>query len=460
MAIIFADDFQQWPAALGSGFVGSSSPFLITEMSNLHLVYQRVEAMGFHLPALGYSSNGGAWSYPTVYYDINKKLLQISDYRPSRNQYAFSGASGLRRTISYKGDKLYASFALEFGGAATDKGDFLLFGTVPAGPNDYTAFNAVPQPFLYAVGIDANGFYTFNGISTEAQAFYRPASVRAFIDVVFASDYMELWVNDVMVSRQDSLGIMPTEIALTMGKIGGTNGTSGVVIWVHSYMLSDNSGGFGQRMGRKVVKTQQVQAITTDATVSASPANSTALSVIRKYADDPAALTSTNMIGHLTSSAGYTNMEFTVPAYTGNGNVYAVIVHAQFKRLTPSGDGLGLRPYATVSGTKKWGNVTAPSSTWKLHTLELEAVPKDTTTFGFLYDYADTNKLYISDVEKVEVYGNPAPAHKLYSYLGQPTFNLTGAETATFDAYVFDYARSNLSLTKTDIQNISFMQNQ
>lgn len=460
MAVIFADDFQQWPTAKGGGPVSSSSPFLIWDITNYGTVCPRVEAMGFHSPAGGYSSNGGSWSYPTLHYDTVRGLLQISDYRPSVDLYAVVGASGLRRTIAYKGDTLYASFALEFGGSGTGKGDFLLFGTAPAGPADYSATNAMPMPFLYSVGIDANGFYTFNGVSTEAQAFYRPASVRVFIDVVFSPDFMELWINDVLVSQQPSLGILPTEIALTMCRIGGAAGTSGLVIYAHSYMLADNSGGFGQRMGRKVVKTQQIQTATTDATVSASPANSTALTVLRKYADDPAALTGNNIIGHLTSNAGYTNTEFTVPAYTGFGNVYAVFVHAQAKRSSPANDGLGLRPYATVSGVKKWGNVGRTSSRWNLFSLELEAVPKDTTVFGLMYDYADLNKLYISDAAKVEVYGEPVIERGLFGYLGQPVVNKSDVETTTFDSYVFDYAQSSLSVTKTDIQNTSFMQNQ
>lgn len=460
MAVIFADDFQQWPTAKGGGPVASSSPFLAPGISNYNTVCPSVEAMGFHSPAGGYNSNGGGWSYPTVFYDAVRELLQIIDYRPIYNSYAIPGASGLRRTIAYKGDTLYASFALEFGGSSTESGDFLLFGAVPAGPNDYTSSNAMPMPFLYSVGIDANGFYTFNGVSTTAQAYYRPASVRVFIDVVFGPDFMELWINDVMVSQQASFGIKPTEIALTLCKFGGSNGTTGLALYVHSYILSDNSGGFGQRMGRKVVKTQQIQTVTTDATVTASPANSTALTVLRKYADDPAALTGNNMLGHLTSSAGYINTEFTVPAYTGKGNVYAAIVHAQAKRSSPANDGLGLRPYATVSGVKKWGKVGRTSSRWNLFSLELEAVPKDTTIFGFMYDYAELNKLYISDMEKIEVYGEQPFAYTPASYLGMPVIAKKVVDNTTFDSYAFDYAKSDLSVTKTDVLNISFMQDQ
>lgn len=459
MAIIFADDFQQWPTAKGGGPVATSSPFLAPGISNYLTVCPRVEAMGFHSPAGGYSSNGGGWSYPTVFYDAVRGLLQISDYRPSNNTYAIPGASGLRRTIAYKGDTLYASFALEFGGSSTESGDFLLFGAVPAGPNDYTSSNAMPMPFLYSVGI-ADGFYTFNGVSTTAQAYYRPASVRVFIDVVFGPDFMELWINDVRVSQQASFGIKPTEIALTLCKFGGSGGTGGLAIYVHSYMLADSSGGFSQRMGRKVVKTQQVQTVTTDATLTAVPANSTALATIRKYADDPAALTGNNILGHLTSSAGYINTEFTVPAYTGKGNVYAAIVHAQAKRSSPANDGLGLRPYATVSGTKKWGKVGRTSSRWNLFSLELEAVPKDTTIFGFMYDYAELNKLYISDAAKIEVYGEPDPVNTLGSYLAPPVVTKAAVDNTAFGSYVFDYAQSDLSVPKTDILNTSFMQNQ
>ncbi|MND96104.1 hypothetical protein D3C80_883800 [compost metagenome] len=87
-------------------------------------------------------------------------------------------------------------------------------------------------------------------------------------------------------------------------------------------------------------------------------------------------------------------------------------------------------------------------------------MPKDTTIFGFMYDYAELNKLYISDAAKIEVYGEPDPVNTLGSYLAPPVVTKTSVDNTAFSSYVFDYAQSTLSVTKTDVLNTSFMQNQ
>jgi hypothetical protein len=228
--------------------------------------------------------------------------------------------------------------------------------------------------------------------------------------------------------------------------------------------LADNTlPGYVGRFGRKIPKTYSVRGITTELTKSANPPASTDLAVIVRPADTPYSLTGGNMLGYFGSPDGYLNTDLTFIGFNRASAVYGACLHVQYKRLEPAADGMGVRPYVTnLAGTKLYGKAVAATSAFKLYMLEvpMDAVPKDITTFGFMYDYVDPNKLYISDTSKVEVYG-PIPRAALPGYLSNHvTVSKQPVETAQFNYYAFDYADTDLTLTKTDVLNVTYQQDQ
>lgn len=408
MALIYADDYQQWATAASDQikspgiypqYLGQNVPFYLAEMQGLG-IYQPSYAQGY----------GGANSilYSLLYDTTRGALMACHPRSPADGSAAL--ASGLRRKFEYDGDTLYFGTTIEFGGI-TDlfNGDFLFFGSNP----DSVVFTGADQvgAYLYGVGIDANGFFSFNGVSTTVQAYYKPATVLTYIDVVFTPTTMELWINNVLAATQARTNIKLKEFGITAGKLVKITG-SNFCIWIHSVIIADSTPGFGQRIGRKRAKTEQVQTTPTIESSLIPASGYIPLSIIRKFASGPTNETDIYMIGSLVSPLPYVRNDFGGTRVAAK-KPYASAMNIQVKRLFPSADGMAVHPYVTIAGTKVYGDKVLPSSTWKMFHVPLPIAADqnfNAFNFGYEHDYKDLNKVYAVDRQNTEVYGSEIAA--------------------------------------------------
>lgn len=437
MAIILADDFQQLATASSrSSYEGLPANASDADIS-MHLPI--INALGYDYPA----SLSGVFdnqTRPTVYYETTKKALAICFYA-GRTQ-DFPGATGLRRNIKYTGDTLYFGFSVSFSSEFTASGDFL----------DFSGF--------HKVGIDTSGYLTLDGDATDVKAYYSPSPLRLYLDVVISRTTIELWSNNVLLKSKSRTALPISSFFFTFEKMSGTAGC-----WLHSLIIADNTAGFGQRVGRRVVKTETITAAPVVGSTIQSLNSSPAVNVIRKYASGPLIETDTAMLGSLVYPKGYVTNEFNATRLATRVP-HAALVNIQAKRLSPSGDGLGVRPYLTIAAKKVYGKTTVPSSTWKAYTVEIPATENlnvENIVFGYEHEYAaSSNRLWLDDHAQVEVYGEKAYSNLPDGYVGasQLTTRSFATQTTAYDAYVFDYAKSNLTQTKTNIDNLTYQQDQ
>lgn len=405
MSIIFADDFQQWATAASTNiraaglypqYLGQNVPGYLDEMA----------CFGIFTPSYTQGFGGPNSILYSLYFDTQRGALCIVQPRAAAEGSMAAFASGYRRKISYEGDTLYFGTAIEIGGITPAySGDFLIFSS-----QDNPVFTMSDQvgTYSYGVGIDADGFYTFNGVSTTVQAYYKPASVVCYIDVIIGPDYMELWLDNVKVATQTRQNIPIKNFGLTAAKLVKTTNTN-FCIWIHSIIVADNSGGFGERIGRKRAKTEQIQSTPVVESSLVPAAGYIALAIIRKFASGPTNETDVNMIGNLSSPAPYVKNEFGVVRASAAQKPHGALVAIQAKRMTPSGDGMSIIPYSIINGTKVAGKIFRPSSTWKMFYIDTPIAPDQTftaATLGYTHDYKDLNKIFADDRTKVEVYGD------------------------------------------------------
>lgn len=403
MALIFADDFQQWNSGISSALKASGlyPQYLGQDVASY---VGEVNSLGIFQPSYTQGYGGANSVLFSLYYDTAKGALCVVQPRaPSENTMA-ALASGYRRKINYEGDTLYFGATIEIGGVTSVfNGDFLIFGNTPDSQN-FTATDQVGN-YLYGVGIDADGFYTFNGISTTVQAYYKPATVLCYIDVVFTPTSMELWINDVKVSTQTRQNIQLKEFGITAGKLVKITNQN-FCIWTHSVIVADNTEGFSQRVGRKRVRTEPVRS--TPTLESTYNGQQTALAGLSRYATTPTSEVDSQMLGSLVSPLPFVRNDF---GSTRNDakKPYGAAVNLQVKRLFPAADGLAVHPYVTIAGTKVYGNKVLSTSTWKEYSTEVPIAPGQTFTafnFGYEHDYKDLNKVYMVDRQNTEVFSD------------------------------------------------------
>jgi hypothetical protein len=398
MALIFADDFQQWSTASTS----LSGAGILQLFNNSHVQSYRgeVQCLGIYTPS--YVSLSVSYVGYSLLYDTTKKALCVAHGSTDTQS---PDASGFRKLISYEGDTLYFGLTMEFAGPYELSGNFLFFGNTPD-QTVFTATDGVGTNYLYTVGVDTNGFYTFNNVPTTVKAYYKPATVLSYLDVVLGPDYMELWINNVMQLRQTRTNINVKEFAISVSKMVNANNQS-FGIYMHSLILADNTDGFGQRIGRKRAKTEPVATVATLETVTNPVATYTPLQIISKFATGPTNETDTFMYGSLVSPLPYVRNDFT-GTRVATKKPYAAAINIQAKRLFPAGDGLGLHPYVTIAGQKVFGNKMVPSSTWKVFNVGVPIVTAQSFSafnFGYEHDYKDPNKVYAIDRQNAEVWG-------------------------------------------------------
>lgn len=402
MATIFADDFQQWNVS-GSGSIKAPGVFPQFLGQNIAPYQAEVTALGLYTAASTQGFGGDNSVVHTLLYDTQKGALYAAHGRAGLNNNA---ASGFRRQFSYEGDTLYVGFAMEFGtNFYTFPGDFMFFGNTPE-QTVFTTADGVGTNYLYTVGVDASGFYTFNGVSTTVPAYYLPATVVNYLDVVFGPDYMELWINDKRVATQARTNVNLKELAISTGRMV-TSANQFFCIYLHSLIIADNSeGGFSQRVGRKRVRTEQIATVALrESNLQSSTGDQ--LLTIKRFATGPTAEQDTQMWGSYVSPLPYLRNEFTAVKSTTK-KPYSAVVNIQSKRLYPAGDGLGVHPYVTIAATKVFGKKSVPTSTWKFLSVEVPIAAGQTFTdfnFGYEHDYKEQNKIYAIDRNNAEIYG-------------------------------------------------------
>lgn len=403
MALIFADDFQQWNTGISTGLKASG---LYPQYFGQDVAGYLGEAnsLGIYTPSYTQGYGGANSILFSLYYDTQKGALCVVQPRAPSEGTMAAFASGYRRRINYEGDTLYFGITFELGGVTSlFSGDFLVFGASTE-PVAFTAQDQVGN-YLHGVGIDADGFYTFNGISTTVQAYYKPATVLTYIDVTFTPTTMELWINNVLAATQVRQNIHLTEFGITAGKlVKATN--QNFCIWTHSVIVADNTEGYGQRAGRKRVKTEPV--VSTPLLESTYQGQQTALAAMSRYASSPTNEIDSQMLGSLVSPLPFVRNDFGGTRLAAK-KPYGAAVNLQAKRLYPSADGLAVHPYATIAGQKLYGNKVRPTSTWKEYSTEIPIAPGQTFAtfnFGYEHDYKDVNKVYMVGRQDTKVYGD------------------------------------------------------
>jgi len=433
MALIFADDFQQ----LGVAGNAMSSMFVTWVLNaSIPTFTQSIEAMGYTLPASSYYSNGAAW--PCVAYDPTEKALALS--RANVTDYS-AGVYGLQRKFNYAGDTVRFHVVLTINPTYQPSGTFIDFDG------------------LYAIGVNANGNYTMNGVEINYPAYYGAVRMKIFHEIVFGPDYMELWIGTTRVARQSRAGV-PVRV-MTVG-FASTYAQWG--IWLYSLIVADNTGtNFTGQIGRKTAKTFPVATVLAqESTVSAFPVATTAIALLARLADNKWAETGGQMLGSLTSPNGYVKN-----AYSGLKDTktpYAALINIQAKRRTPAGDGLGVQPYIKVGITKVSGAVTVPTSTWNVFSVEIPMAPSQVFTafeFGYDQDFADADRVFISNRDGVVVYGSASA--QSYALAGptftgkQPTISKTDIVDTTIVSYVADYSQTTV-ISMTPVSNLTYQQ--
>lgn len=402
MAVLFADDFQQWATA-ASDRVKAAGMYPQYLGQDVALYQSEIQSLGLYPPSVVQGFGGSNSILNSLLYDTQKGNLCIVQPRYDSQS---ANASGYRRTFKASGDTLYVGAVIEFGGALELAGNFLFFGSTPE-LSAFTGTDGVGANMPITVGIN-NGFFTFNGSATTVQAYFRPSVVRTYLDIVFGPDYMELWINDVMALRQVRANITMKEIAFSVSKMVTAYGQS-FCIYLNSLIIADNSGGFGQRIGRKVAKSAPVATVATMESTLLVSGSPTPLLTISRFATGPTTDYDSVMYGSFVSGLPFVKNDFT-GVRDNKLKPYAAVVHHQSKRAQPASDGLSIHPYVTVAGQKVYGNKTLTTSTWKQYCTDVPIVAgQDFTAFNFGYehDYTDLNKVWVDDRQETKVYGDP-----------------------------------------------------
>lgn len=442
MAIVLADDFQQlYPSAVAASYPGI---FPLDTVANQRTYIPIWNGLGYESPA-SFTSSSEYQSRPGVIYDIGRGALAIT-HTPNFTGINVGQYRGLlRQGIKYKGDTLNFSMCISLHGGYVATGTFLQF-------NDGEA----------TLGVDANGFYTLNGQTTTMQAYFPPAIVKQYIDLVFKPTVLEMWSGTDLILSVPRLNIPITKFFFNAYTMGATTNT--FVMWLHSLALIDNSPGFSERLGRRVIKTETIASVPLMESDLVRVNTASNLATILRMASGKYNELDVVMWGYFGTPKAYVRNEFT--ATRPNNKVpHAAFVTVQQKRQAAAGDGLGVRPYITLGGTRYYGEVCVPAYSWNLYPVEVPIPASQSftaVTFGYEHDYRDMNNIWVDDREKVDVYGDTMTTEMSFDYINKsPTVSSLGTvQNTSLDAYVFDYAKSNLNPAKTDILNTSYQQDQ
>lgn len=458
MALIFADDFQQLAANASTNNVTSGG----TSVATARTCADTIVAYGFDRPLISGTGRSSSSTYCAIHYGNQSQSLSIGNL--SGQPVYEDGVLSLNRKLKYTGDTLYFSFVATIYAGLKVTGKILAFGNS-----------------LYTLSILSNYNYALNGVDTGVLAYYENTSIKLFHEIIIGPDFIEFWISNDLVARQSR-----TAIPVDYFQLGFFEATT--TFWrvdVHSLIICDNAGTeFNTRIGRKTVKTFIPEAVVNVESTLSAIAGATVLTALKPTASSQNAEAVAPTIGSLISPDGYVTNSFTT---TIDKTPLAALINVQTKRRSPSGDGMTAVPYVKIGDTIVEGNRLLPSSLWNVLACGIPSaagLSQGKVEFGYVHDYVDMNKVFISDRTGVAVYGwdvafalrgsgyvsNPikyriapvdTPAYKMYVMpYTNPKFAQADVSNILFNAYTIDYAKTSLKTVKQDVTNTTFNQEQ
>lgn len=444
MALIFADDFQQLAknthTASGTNNTGPGATALY--------IADTFEALGFRRP---YTMLGAGVYWSSVAYNTTDGCLRFADRSESYTYYQpnADSAAGLKRDIVVKGDTFFLNMRW-------------------ASSNGFWYTNRYAGPFLslndglFTVSLNVANNYVLNGVDTGVQALYE-VEITQHLELIVGPDYVELWAGDNLVQRQNIATVPVTNFQICFPKPSALDSTSSA-FKLYSLIVADNSGtDFNTRIGRKLVKSVALTAIPSTQSTLETYSTTTMIQTLQTP------MQTLDLDIHSTRGFGnvYSKLPFVKTSLTGAvgtpTKVYAAAINIQAKRRELSNDGMGVLPYIKLVSTEEYGPVFVPRARWKAANIPMAITPNLTVNnieFGFMHDYApSTAKIYADDRSNVEVYGEPTPAIVVLPFQTYvPTMTNIALQTPTYSAYVFDYAKSDLNIANTPVNNLTYYQ--
>lgn len=457
MALIYADDFQQMKYMYDS-LGGNGQPAL--SYANTQ---DGLEAMGYYRPFTYQFLNGQQYQYyvSAGYWPaaVSRSCMVVH----SMGAFNFGNTSkigsgdfnGLRRALPVpKGDTLFFNFKWSMA------------------PGYWaTRMGATGEPFVklgpYALAFSPNKTLLFNGVDTGYLALY-DIEIPLITEIILGPTFAELWVGGELVTSQPRQPIPVSFFHFGFENFDGIKSSQdpGWNINIYGIIIADNSpGNISSRIGRKLVKTYEMNAVTATTATTEAGTITPLLDALRRPAQDMTANAGSVVGGNIYSPKPYTKTTFTGAKEAANQPIGAMM-HVQAKRRSPSGDGMLLFPWIKVGGVEipsAKGQVMRSRWLARCSPIEIPTNASFTTfDFGYYYDYDLTaSKVFVDDRTKVEVYGDNAAPPFVPSLPFQsaiPTTANLALQTATYSAYVFDYAKSDLNVANAPINNLTYYQ--
>jgi len=445
MALIYADDFQQF----AKNTYNTASVTNAVSSGVVPLICDQFEAMGFVRP-LAYTWGVNYWV--SAAYNTADGCMRIVD-RCGMPRTIYDGtAQGLKRNVVQKGDTFYLSMRW-----ASSQDGWL----VEYFPGNFLELN----DGLFTVGMSPNYTYTLNGVDTGYSSVFT-VEVTQLLEIIVGPGYIELWNGDYLVARQETDTLPITNFRIGIQRSFNATQYPHSFMKLYSLIVADNSGtSFNTRIGRKLAKSVAL------ATVSSTQSTLEQLggATVAQTLQTPMQTMDLNTDATLGYGNVYSKLPYVKTVLFGSigtpTKVYAAAVNVQAKRRELSNDGLGVQPYIKLATAEEYGDVFVPRGRWKAANIPMAITPEQTVNaieFGFTHEYpTPTDKVYVDDRTEVEVYGNtvvpPYVPYMPYQNTLPTTANLM-LQTPTYQAYVFDYAKSELDVTSTQINNLTFMQ--
>lgn len=448
MALIYADDFQQcrWMSVKTSSANGWT-PNAVTNTQ----ISTGFESMGFYRTAQCWFNNNGTTQYFTpVSYDQSAQQIILSNTNsPNGGGADATGIMGLKRDITVKGDTLFFSIRWLSQAAAVRlmAGDPLL------------KFND-----MFTVGFSTTGTLVVNGVDTGFSVVYE-VDTALLTEVILGPDYMEVWVGETQVTR-----VARSAIPITFFTVGfeksraSASGAKSFNFRFYSLIVADNSAGnIRSRIGRKQVISCPIETISTTGQIEVQ-AGTAQLDAIRQPVQDATANIGALVGGNIFSPTPFAKSTFTATIPANGQKVLGACIHVQAKKRNPTNDGVVVVAWVNVGGTEYVASVRPEiRARWKgwCAPIEVPDISTATLTFGYTHDYPAGGTVFVDDRTKVEVYGEPAVSLPALPWQSKVTTTANAqAQTATYSAYVFDYAKSNLDIAKTNVNNLTYLQEQ
>lgn len=450
MALIYADDFQQFAKNQNNPSSGTNA----ISVGGTAVINDAFEAMGFSRP-IAYQWGTVLQYYNSVAYNTTDGCLRFYDLARARTPYqaAAQDVNGLKRNVEQKGDTFFISIQWACSKALW-------------GPSTFTGPFFKLNDGLFNVEISSNYTYIFNGVDTGYDAVF-DVEVKQFLEIIVGPNYTELWNGDNLIVRQDVTTVPVKNFQINIPPTTSTDTTS-AAFKVYGIICADSYGAsFNTRIGRKIAASVALSSVQSTQHTLEQLGGVTFIQTLQTPMQTLDLNTSATL--------GYGNVYSAVPfartsllgAIGTPKKVYAAAINIQAKRRELSSDGMVLLPYIKLAAAEEYGATYAPRARWKAACIPMAITPDLTVNnfeFGFQNDFPVSDaKVYVDDRTEVEVYGNnaiPVYSPALPYQDRVPVVAEVDIQKATYNAYVFDYQKSSLATTKTDINNLTYVQEQ